>query len=112
MDDKDRKFCRDKIINWLQVYAKGRENAKPRVMLQTYLIDYGFSVKDRTLRRIYAGIQMVGYSCRDPKGIFWITDQRDLIEFKRAQDSKAIGTFARTKLTERKVQGQSQGSLF
>lgn len=103
----------DCIRDWIKGNALGKENAKPRRLLRNY-VTYGLFVKmgDRTLRRIYASFNHVGYSCSNPKGIYWIDDARELKGFKDSQDSKAVAIFARTKKTVIAVEGERQPSLF
>ena len=103
---------KDKIAEWIKTNASGRENAKPRRLLKAYVIHKLFvDISDRTLRRIYAKMDHVGYACRDPKGIFWIDDAAALRSFHNEQSAKAIGIFARTKQTEIKLGNERQMEL-
>ena len=79
---------RDDIIAYLSTRARGRENAMPRRELATYLRGIGYGFSDRTLRRTYASINAVGYSCREPRGLYWIMtaeDQRVTIAQRHSQ---------------------------
>ena len=106
-------YIKDMIVEWLKKNALGRENAKPRKLLENYVrFSLFVDISDRTLRRIYAKTNRVGYACRDPKGIFWIDDIGELQAFKAEQESKAISIFTRTKKTQIAVEAEGQGSLF
>ncbi|HDT13897.1 MAG TPA: hypothetical protein ENO03_06010 [Candidatus Aminicenantes bacterium] len=109
---QDEDFVKDEIEKWLKGNALGRENAKPRRLLKNHLVYALFlEISDRTLRRYYRTMNNIGYSCRRPRGIFWIEDLRDLQAFKAEQEAKAISIFTRTKKTQIAVEGRRQLEL-
>ena len=106
-------YIKDMIEAWLKKNALGRENAKPRRLLKEYVTCGLFcQISDRTLRRIYAKLNHVGYACSDPKGLYWIDDLGELQSFKAEQEAKAISIFTRTKKTQIAVEGERQPALF
>ncbi len=106
---QDEDFVKGEIEKWLKANALGRENAKPRRLLKSHLIYALFlELSDRTLRRYYSTLNHVGYSCRDPKGLFWIDDLREFQAFKAEQEAKALSIFTRTKKTQIAVENRRQ----
>ena len=103
----------NKVKEWLKKNALGKVNAKPRAELLEYVI-YGlhYDISDRALRRTYASLNHVGYSCSKPKGIYWIDDAADLRNFKDRQQGRAVAIFTRTKKTEIEIEGVRQRGLF
>jgi len=106
MDD----YIIDKIKEWLKKNARGKKNAKPRSELREYIVDgLYYPISDRAMRRTYASFNHVGYSS---KGIYWIDDAADLLNFKKRQVGRAAAIFTRTKKTEIEIEGARQPGLF
>ena len=105
---------KDKMKAWLKTNVLGKANAKPRRILLYYIHDQLCrpDISDRTMRIIYASFNHVGYSCSKPKGIYWIDDAADLLNFKERQAGRAIAIFTRTKKTELEIEGVRQLGLF
>lgn len=83
---------------FLREYAFGRVHAVPRHHLLRYLHTKGWTVSDRTLRRVYADIPFVGYAIDGEKrGLFWITTREERKETERHQHSKAMSELVREK---------------
>ena len=107
----EHELIKSDICAWMKENALGRENAKPRRLLLHHLRQERFrAVSDRTLRRMYAGLA-VGYSCENPRGIFWISNSVDLEALRSGQRTKAIGCFSRVKTVEAAVKGPGPQQL-
>jgi hypothetical protein len=98
----------DRITEYLSRRQRGREKAAPRWFLHRHLLIFFPVLSDRKMRRAYAQIERVGYCS---KGLYWITDEKDLDEYRQQQKSRAISLFARAKKSELALEDSKQGHI-
>ncbi|MFA5377882.1 MAG: hypothetical protein WC455_19185 [Dehalococcoidia bacterium] len=82
----------DSIAYFLQRHALGRERAVPRKAVLAYLWERGFRISDRTLRRTYADMPLIGFvvdgDCkgeRKHRGLFWIRTTREALDMEETR---------------------------
>jgi len=103
MDNRDE--LKSAIRAFMLEHALGRENAIPRRVLMHHLRrEMGYALSDRTLRRAYAELA-IGFSCHEPKGLYWIETKADLNSTIAEQGAKARGCWARARKVEEAVKG-------
>jgi hypothetical protein len=83
---------KEAIASFLQRHALGRERAIPRKAVLAYLWELGFRISDRTLRRAYAEMPLVGYVVDGPRGgpdvhrgLFWIRTVREALDMEETR---------------------------
>lgn len=111
-------MLRDDIISFMRRH-QGRSQAVPRKRLVAYLRDQGHSLPqseegaDRKVRRIYAEIPTIGYTCEgERKGLFWITSRDEARDVERCQHSKSMSLLHREKEIRDAHPDEAQGELF
>jgi hypothetical protein len=94
----------DDIVSFFRSGHQGRANAVPRKKLIAYLRGQGHSLPvseegaDRKVRRIYAKIPTIGYTCEGEKrGLFWITSRDEARGVEAQQHSKSMSMLHREK---------------
>jgi hypothetical protein len=103
---------KQRIAEFLQKVAQGRENATPRAVLRTHMRDCGYPMSDRTMRRFYSTMPFVGYAIDGTRrGLFWIGTKAEALECERLRKSQGKACLAHGSETAKAVFGSGQLEL-